>query len=117
MSLNPILFVEPRYQEQKGQKALGTLNHDYSSVNVTTGAYVELSSSLVNDVSRLEIFDSSGEIIILAIGAIGSEVDTIDIQPGGNDEVKMDIAKGQRLSIKSRTANATSGNLSINLFQ
>lgn len=93
-----------------------TLRHDFSSTNVTTSAYVELAAALNEEVAGAEIFNSSGETLIAAIGAASSEQDSFYILPGGNDRGALKIPKGARLAIKAVSANATSGELTINFF-
>jgi hypothetical protein len=88
----------------------------YSSVNVTTGAYVTAIASLSNTCSEIEIFDSSGETLKLAIGAAASEVDQILIFPGGNGRIPLAIPAGTRISLRAVSANATVGEISINFY-
>jgi len=88
--------------------------HDYSSVNVTTAAYVELIASTSANIYRLNIFDSSGETLVLATGAAASEVDLFYIFPGGNPLIEVYIASGTRLSIKAVSATASTGEIVIN---
>ena len=90
--------------------------HDYSSVNVTTAAYVELIASTSVACKQLEIFDSSGQLLILALGAAASEVDKLYILPGGNGQVICNIPAGTRVSIKAVSASATAGYLAINFI-
>lgn len=90
--------------------------HDYV-VNVTTAAYTELIASTAGAVSQLFIFDSSGETMILAVGGIGSEVDTLYIFPGGfSGPVDIAISAGSRISVKALSANATAGEITLNLL-
>lgn len=92
------------------------IRNDYSSTNVTTGAYVELIASTANAVKEIEIFDSSGETLKLALGAAASEVDKLLIVPGGNERVPFQMAAGSRLSVRAVSANATTGELIINFY-
>lgn len=90
------------------------IRNDYASTNVTTAAYVQLVASTSANINRLWIFDSSGQDFVLATGAAASEVDQIQIPPGGWDSpVDIFIASGTRLSIKSKSATASSGILLI----
>lgn len=84
----------------------------YSSTNVTTGAYVELVASTSMDINRLHIFDSSGQDLVLAVGAAASEVDQIQIFPGGID-ADLFIPSGSRISVKAVSATANAGILAI----
>jgi len=90
--------------------------HDYSSVTVTTAAYTELVASTSAYFSELQIFDSSGQTLFLAIGAAASEVDKLYIFPGGNGNLKAAIPSGSRISIKAVSADADAGELSINFL-
>lgn len=78
---------------------------DYTMTPVTTSVYKEIVTSLSDDVNRFQIFDGSGQVIILATGGSGSEVDLLYIQPGG-DSFDVFIASGTRVSIKALTASA-----------
>lgn len=89
------------------------LFYDYA-VNVTTVAYTQIIASTSADVKQLEIFDSSGQLLVVAFGAAMSEVDQFYILPGGNGTIRCDIPAGTRISIKAVSANATSGYLAIN---
>lgn len=99
-----------------GRAKVGQLYNDYSSTNVTTSAYVQLIASTASTVNKIEIFDSSGEALILAVGAAGSEVDQLYIFPGGNGPVDIAIPASSRISVKAKTATASSGFLAINLY-
>lgn len=95
------------------------IRNDYSSVNVTNSAYTQLSASLSEHISLIEIFDSSGAVLKLAIGASGGEVDMpFYIIPGGNGRMGLLLSKGCRLSIKSvDTATVSTGQIVINLYR
>jgi hypothetical protein len=92
------------------------VRNDYSTTPVTTGAYVELVASAGTAVKEIEIFDSSGESLVLALGAAGAEVNKAYVFPGGNGRIPVQISAGQRLSIKAVSASATSGELLINFY-
>lgn len=89
--------------------------HDYASTNVTTAAYTQLVASVSQNTHKIQIFDSSGETMILALGAAGAETDLMYIFPGGIEH-NVYIPVGQRLSIKAKTANATSGYIVANFW-
>lgn len=92
------------------------IRNDYSSVNVTTSAYVTLVASLTSACTEVEIFDSSGQTLYLATGAAASEVNQILIFPGGNGRVPLAIAAGTRVSIKAVSATASVGEIDINFY-
>ena len=95
---------------------IDTVYNDYSSTPVTTAAYVTLIASLPAAVKQVEIFDSSGSVLTLALGAAAAEVDINQVIPGGNGLIPCVITAAARLSIKAVSANASSGLLVINLY-
>lgn len=102
---------------QAGRAAAFIARNDYSSVNVTTGAYVTLVASTSAATTRLRIFDSSGSALKLATGAAASEVDILYIPPGGMDApIEVNIPTGTRLSLKAADSNATSGQILVTAF-
>lgn len=90
--------------------------HDYSAVNVTTAAYEELIAATPSDAKIMEIFDSSGQTLVIAFGAAAAEVDQFLVYPGGNGALKIDVPSGTRISIKAVSANATIGEICLNLY-
>jgi len=90
--------------------------YDYVAVPVTTAAYTEIIASTSDAVTKLFIFDSSGQSLYLATGAAASEIDQMIIVPGGNGECSLIIPAGTRISVKAISANATAGELIINLL-
>lgn len=95
------------------------VRNDYSSTNVTTGAFVELTASLTQAMSQMEIFDSSGETLEIATGAAASEVVRFRIFPGGNGFVPLDntiFAAATRVSVRAVSGTASVGELTINFY-
>lgn len=92
------------------------IRNDYTVTPVTTGAYVQLIASTSSAYSALEIFDSSGQTLVLAIGAAASEVDQFIIFPGGNGRIPFTLATAQRISIKALSATANVGEIDINFY-
>lgn len=100
------------------ESPLATIRLGYSTSNVTTSAYTQLSSSLPNFVRKVQVFDSSGQVMQLALGASGAEVPmNWVIMPGGqSDIIPMMAAQGQRLSIKAVSGTANAGEIDLNLY-
>lgn len=99
-----------------------SLRNDYSSVNVS-GTFVALNldvhgGTLAADVREIEIFDSSGETLILGVDPTGgtSYSRRNYIFPGGNGRVPLKISAGSSIAVKSATATATLGELDINFY-
>jgi hypothetical protein len=86
----------------------------YASTNVTTSAYVQLIASTTSATRFIDIFDSSGQAMILAVGGAGSEVIQAYVPPGG-DAFSFAIPAGSRVAYKALTGNATAGYLLLNL--
>jgi len=80
----------------------------YATTNVTTSAYVTLVAS-TSSCSKLQITDTSGQLLKLATGIAGSEVDICTCTVSGSVIVPIYIPAGQRLSIKAVSASATTG--------
>lgn len=91
---------------------------DYGSSPLNTAAgYEEINAAIPDDIDLLEIFDSSGETLLIGLGAAASEVDEFYIMPGGNGKVYLRIASGTRVAVKAVSNDATSGELTINAFK
>lgn len=90
---------------------------DYSDVNVNTTDWQQLLASLPKTAQLVEIFDSSGETISLAMGAEGEEEQYLIILPGGNGKIPLFIPTLARLSLKSLTNDAVEGEIVINFYQ
>ena len=100
----------------KGRSVVTTVRNDYSSTNVTTGAWVELIASTASEINELSIFDSSGETLELGTGAAASETRLMLIFPGGNGREPVQIPSGTRVSIRAVSATASVGELDINFY-
>lgn len=75
---------------------------DYSVVNLTSLAYVELLAATTALSKGLTWFDSCGYANIIAFGAAGAEVEKFYVPPGGfNGLIDFPIPAGTRVSIKS----------------
>jgi hypothetical protein len=100
-----------------GKTAVAKARNDYSGTNVTTSAYVQLIATVgATDVQEVEIFDSSGQTLLLATGGAGSEVDQVYILPGGNGRIPLRIASGTRVAVKAVSATANVGELTVNFY-
>ncbi len=99
-----------------GRAKVNILRNAYASVNVTTAAYVQLVASTAAIINLLDIFDSSGQTLVFAVGGAGAEVDQFNIYPGGNGRIELAIPASSRLSVKAVSATASTGELDINCF-
>jgi hypothetical protein len=92
------------------------VRNNYASSSVITSIYTQLIASTAAAYSAVEIFDSSGETLKLAIGAAGSEVDQFLIFPGGNGRIPYSIPAGSRISIMAVSNTANNGEICLNLY-
>ena len=117
-SLSIVPASDSSFIVKDGGKAIANSPYrlDYSVSNVTTSAYTQVIAATSADITELEIFDSSGQTLVLAIGAAGFETAKINIFPGGNGRIPLYIATGSRIAIKALSANATAGEININLY-
>lgn len=97
-------------------KWLQSFRIDASSNSITTSAYDELDSSLDGNILAMEIYNSTGQVLRLAHGPAGSEVDDFYIMPGGNGLIYVQFDIGARLAVTAVDGNATSGQLIINCY-
>lgn len=93
-----------------------TIRNDYTGTSITTSAYVQLTAATTSEVNSAEINDTSGQDLILALGAAGAEVDTYRIPKNKAGIIPIHISVGTRISAKAVSASATTGTLIINLF-
>lgn len=100
-----------------GKTVISSVRNDYSGVNVTTGAWVELVASTSGVVTEIEIFDSSGQTLEIGLGVAASEVHLFYISPGGNGRTPISIPASSRVSIRAVSANATVGELLFQAYQ
>ncbi len=89
--------------------------NSYGTTPVSTTAYTQLVASTTSITNYLDIFDSSGQAMILATGIAGSEVVLAYIPPGG-DQIPVTIPAGTRIAYKALTATAASGFLLMNFW-
>lgn len=84
---------------------------DYSTTNVSSTAYVQLTGSTAQTTSKLQLCDTSGQAVKLAQGASGAEVDLDSIPVNGCITIQMGlvIPFGTRLSLRALKTSATSG--------
>jgi len=88
--------------------------NNYGTTAVNTGAYVQFIASTTSATKFVDIFDSSGQSMIFAVGGAGSEVAQIYVAPGGGS-YSLAIPAGSRIAYQALTGNATSGYVTINL--
>jgi len=93
------------------------LTNAYGTTNVTTSAYVTLGNAPITSGTAL-VCDSSGQIVKIAFGSVGNEVDQFTGFINGCVMVPltMNISSGTRISLKAVSASATTGFFTLSLF-
>ena len=100
-----------------GNVPFATVRVLYSGSNVTTGAWTQISPGFGITINKISIFDSSGQTLKLGVGSIGNETDMhVNVFPGGNGDVTVNITPSTPISIKALSGTASSGELDVNFF-
>ncbi len=82
-----------------------SVRYTYSTAAVTTAAWVQMIASTAAAINCMQIFDSSGQTLILGVGGAGAEVTQLIISPGGLDGcVPLRIPASSRVSLKALSA-------------
>ena len=88
------------------------LYFDYAGVS--DAGYTELIAATLDTIKAFTWFESSGQPMVVALGAVGLEVNKFVIPPGGfNGEISMDIPLGSRISIKQLNAEVLGSGIMI----
>lgn len=109
-------FISTLPIDQKGKTVITTVRNAYASVNVTTGAWVELVASLGSDVNLLQLVDTSGQTLELGTGAAAAETRLILIPPGASGSIPVSVASGTRVSIRAVSGTASTGEIDLNFL-
>jgi hypothetical protein len=95
---------------ESGRDVVEAVRNDYSSTNVTTGAWVELVASLSGDVNLINVADTCGEVLEIGTGAAASESRLLVLPPGGYEgNIPVSIASGTRVALRALSGNCTTG--------
>lgn len=115
----PVKFLSPQETKITGfsgrVQANAPVRNDYVGSPVSTAAYSLLVAATTTDATRFQIFDSSGQTLVIAFGAAGAELDQFFVTPGGID-IDYACPAGTRISIKAVSANATVGEIDLQVL-
>lgn len=103
-----------------GKLAAVTVFNNYAVTNVDQATWVELIAATATSISAIFVDDTSGQVLELGLGAMGSEVRTHLVPRGGLSSVSpWQIPLGSRLSVRAVTGSVaiTAGELVITAFQ
>lgn len=82
---------------------------DYTTDPVTTAAWVEIIPQAQYAANKIHVFDSSGQTLLVGVGAPGQEQVVAVIPPGGQELILTNIPQKARISLRA-VSNSTSGN-------
>lgn len=89
----------------------------YATSNVLTTGYQLVVGSTPFATGMCDIFDSSGQTLLLATDAGSTVAGQIRIVPGGNGLIPIKIVAGVAVSIKAVSGSAAAGEFDINCYQ
>lgn len=94
------------------------LKIDTSATNITTSAYVQLSASTPITTRKVVISNGTSSILLMAIGASGSEVGLFAITATSSLVVELSntLPAGSRISLEAVSATASSGFVTVSLL-
>lgn len=84
---------------------------NYTSGNVTTGAWTQVIASLAAATNVLCVTDTSGQIMELGTGSAASETRVFLIAQGFSGCIPLSLGGGTRISVRAVTATANTGYL------
>lgn len=103
-----------------GRGVLTTFTQDYSSVNLTTGAFIQILASTASTINEIDIFDVSGLDYYLAyaatFGALSTGTNAIIVSPGGGIK-DFQIPSGNVVGFKAKTSNLTAGTVNMTFYK
>lgn len=85
-----------------------------TTINSSVGAWVTVIAATTADIKRIQLYDTTGRFLNLAVGAPASEVIEVTLGPGNDSSIDVDIPSGSRISIRSAEAAPVAGNVAIN---
>lgn len=85
-----------------------------TTINSSVGAWVTVIAATTADIKRVQLYDTTGRFLNLALGAPASEVVECTLGPGNDSSIDVDIPSGSRISIRSAEAAPVAGNVAIN---
>lgn len=96
---------------------LPPIARDCTAAPITAAAYVVLSASLPFACSAIEVHNTTGQAIQLAVGGAGAEVIQYVCAPGLSDIIPLEtLKKGVRVAAKALIADTSSGVFIVNML-
>lgn len=90
---------------------------DATTINGSAGAFVQCVAALAANVSKVQVFDTSGAFIGVYVGPPAGEVLAFVFGPGTNETVEIVIPAASRVSLRSLEAAApVAGNITMNFI-
>jgi len=96
------------------------LRHEHATNSIPDSAadYQELVASSAADYESISFFNSTGILLVLAVGADTAEVNKIFLPPGGSSNTQpVRIPSGSRISVATLTGSSTTtGEINITCY-
>ena len=94
------------------------LNLNTATTNVTTSAYVTLTSAIPIVASEIVVVNATSSVIKIAYGASGSETDFVAVN--ASSQLMLEIVRhfpvGTRIAVEAVSATASTGYISLSLI-
>lgn len=99
-------------------KPKAVYNASGAAAAIATTGYTEIATSTSAPASAMQICNTTGSLIKIAIGAAASEEDIPFYVPTGEVSpiIPIEIAKASRISARAVDANSSGGQLVVNLL-
>jgi len=105
VSLTPVVY-----------QAVEKAKLDAGATAISDAAWTELIAATSDQFSEIEIFNKTGMLLILGVGAPGAEIELIYIDSDGLKRQSIPVAAGSRLSLKAVQAAVNDGLVLLNAF-
>lgn len=106
----------------RATKPIGTYTLDGTGGAITTSAWTQVTASVVNAGSALEVFNATGATLIVSQGASGHETEAGNLLPytipqgGSSILLPLELKSGKPIRVKSLDNASGAGLLILNLF-
>lgn len=105
-------------KHESGGVGVVPLRLNASSTNIPAASYVALTTNLSQAVSQVNVWNGSGQEVILATGTTDAASNVIDVPASQwSGPTHLYLAQGSALSLIAATTTATSGVVVVNLLQ
>ena len=89
-----------------------------SAVNIPTGSFVQMSAATPITTSQIVLVNTTSQIVIVAVGAAGSEVGLVAVAPSSQLLFQLGtiLPAGSRIALQAIGSSASSGYVTASLY-